>query len=473
MGRESKEMSKEFIEYQEFIVNHPHYKGFPITRNSDGSLRWVVSGKSDIGQQRIEWLDKKRMELGIPKNLGWRTEVCYAIHPLKKKPCQICGRVMSLDYIYLNERIATKLNEQLNIPVAFSNCSDIHDVVREIINYLGNKGYFVLSKYFKVPDTIPNTIPEYTKYILSIGKQKKLLGPGAMGNPPDRADGFHSYNRCCRGTSDKGRHKENLKRYGDDRRAYENWSDGNWKAANRLMKEFNKYGVSADHIGPISLGFCHRPRFQPMTIQEQSIKNNRMSFADVNLLISDEKKGQEVVSWHSKPLWDKLKYIITNDYEAKIASDYMRKNLHFILSSLAYLHMNDCDDFLIKKILSKNLIYSFYDYSFDGFDSTTGLYKYMHSKELTGKNQQNNVTRYIRVAFESLEKYIDKKNRKIKDDEIFDPVLPILDKVIMEIKSSNYDSAYELLNKAFTIKADIFKASYQAQITNRIYQYEY
>ena len=72
-----------------------------------------------------------------------------------------------------------------------------------------------------------------------------------------------------------------------------------------------------------------------------------------------------------------------------------------------------------------------------------------------------------------VQKYIDKKNRKIKDDEIFDPVLPILDKVIMEIKSSNYDSAYELLNKAFTIKADIFKASYQAQITNRIYQYEY
>ena len=47
-----------------------------------------------------------------------------------------------------------------------------------------------------------------------------------MGNPPDRLDGFHSYNRCCRGTSDKGRFKENLKRYGDDRRAYENWSDG-------------------------------------------------------------------------------------------------------------------------------------------------------------------------------------------------------------------------------------------------------
>lgn len=473
MGRESKEMSKEFIEYQEFIVNHPNYNGFPITRNSDGSLRWVVSGKSDIGQKRIEWLDRKRLELGIPKDLGWRTKVCYIIHPLKAKPCQICGRVMSLDYIYLNEGIATKLNEQLNLPIAFSNCSDINDVTREIISNLGKEGYDVLANFFKVPNYIPNTVAEYTKYILSIGKQRKLLGPGAMGNPPDRADGFHSYNRCCRGTSDKGRHKENLKRYGDDRRAYENWSDGNWKAANRLMKEFNKYGVSADHIGPISLGFCHRPRFQPMTIQEQSIKNNRMSLDDVKLLLSDEEKGQEVISWHSKHIWDKLKFIITDDYEAKVASDYMRKNLHFILSSLAYLHINNCDEFLINKILSKNLEYSFYDYSFDGFDSETGDYLFMYSKELKGKNQQNNATRYIRVAFESLENYIDKKNRKIKDDDILDPVLPILRKAVLEIQSLNFNMAYELLNKAFSIKADIFIVSYQAEIANRIYQYQY
>lgn len=473
MGRESKEMAKEFVEYQEFIVSHPNYKGFPLTRNSDGSLRWVVSGKSDIGQQRIEWLDDKRKELGIPKNLGWRTEVCYAIHPLKEKPCQICGKIMSLDYIYINERIATKLNEELNIPVAFSNCSSINDVVNDIIKYLGNNGYSILSKFFKVHNSIPATIKDYIDYIISVGKEKKLLGPGAMGNPPDRADGFHSYNRCCRGTSDKGRHKENLKRYGDDRRAYENWSDGNWKAANRLMKEFNKYGVSADHIGPISLGFCHRPRFQPMTIQEQSIKNNRMSLADVKLLISDEENGDEVVSWHSKHLWDKLKFIINDDYEARIASDYMRKNLHFILSSLAYLHINGCDEFLIDKILSSNLDYSFYDYSFDGFDSTTGNYDYMYSKELKGKNQENNVTRYIRVAFESLEKYIDKKNRKIKDDEIFDPVMPILNKVVDEINASNFNNAYLLLNKAFSIKANIFEASYKLEIENRIYQYEY
>lgn len=473
MGRQSKEMAKEFVEYQEFIASHSNYNGFPLTRNSDGSLRWVVSGKSDIGQQRIEWLDNERKKLGIPKNLGWRTKVCYAIHPLKEKPCQICGKIMSLDYIYINERIATKLNEELNIPVAFSNCSSINDVVNDIIKYLGNNGYYILSKFFKVPKSIPATIKDYIDYIISVGKEKKLLGPGAMGNPPDRADGFHSYNRCCRGTSDTGRYKENLKRYGDDRRAYENWSDGNWKAANRLMKEFNKYGVSADHIGPISLGFCHRPRFQPMTIQEQSIKNNRMSLADVKLLISDEENGCEVVSWHSKHLWDKLKFIINDDYEARIASNYMRKNLHFILSSLAYLHINGCDEFLINKILSSNLDYSFYDYSFDGFDSTTGNYDYMYSKELKGKNQENNVTRYIKVAFESLEKYIDKKNRKIKDDEIFAPVMPILNKVVDEINSSNFNNAYLLLNKAFSIKSDIFEASYKLEIENRIYQYEY
>ena len=32
-----------------------------------------------------------------------------------------------------------------------------------------------------------------------------------MGNPPDRLDGFHSYNNCCRPTADKGRSDENMK----------------------------------------------------------------------------------------------------------------------------------------------------------------------------------------------------------------------------------------------------------------------
>ena len=55
-----------------------------------------------------------------------------------------------------------------------------------------------------------------------------------MSNAPDRLDGFH-YNRCCRKKTDKGRSDANLASYSKDRRAFENWSDGNWITANMLM----------------------------------------------------------------------------------------------------------------------------------------------------------------------------------------------------------------------------------------------
>ena len=77
---------------------------------------------------------------------------------------------MSLDYIYINERIASKLNEELNIPVAFSNCSSINDVVTDIIRYLGNDGYSVLSKLFNVPNSFPATLKNYIDYIISVVK---------------------------------------------------------------------------------------------------------------------------------------------------------------------------------------------------------------------------------------------------------------------------------------------------------------
>ena len=64
-----------------------------------------------------------------------------------------------------------------------------------------------------------------------------------MSNCPDRLDGFHDHCLKCRPSSDKGRHQSNLQKYGEDRRAYEYWSDGNWKKASWLMKEFNKHNL--------------------------------------------------------------------------------------------------------------------------------------------------------------------------------------------------------------------------------------
>src|SRR3989344_1701512 len=52
--------------------------------------------------------------------------------------------------------------------------------------------------------------------------KRNSLSAGAMSNAPDRLDGYHTYNLCCRSKQDTGRHKSNLARYGEDRRAYEN-----------------------------------------------------------------------------------------------------------------------------------------------------------------------------------------------------------------------------------------------------------
>lgn len=230
-----------------------------------------------------------------------------------------------------------------------------------------------------------------------------------MSNSPDRFDGFHSDGNCCRSKSDKGRHRDNLQRYSQDRRAYENWADGNWKMANRLMAEFYKHGVSPDHIGPISLGFCHRAKFQPVTPEENASKNNRMSLADVKSLITDETNGETVVSWHSKYLWDNLKYKITTNEEAVALSALMRNNLHHVLTTFSIISENGYDNFLMKQL---NPHYSFYDYKFYGFNPLTGEYEKVTRKRLTGKKQQNNAERYIRIAFESLNDYKSKTNRK-------------------------------------------------------------
>lgn len=130
---------------------------------------------------------------------------------------------------------------------------------------------------------------------------KKCLGPGAMSNFPDRYDGFHTYNRCCRATQDKGRSKENLKSYTKDRRAYEYWSDGNIHAANQFMGSSFFDGISADHIGPISLGFVHDPRYlQPMSSGDNSSKRDRLQVVDIERIIETEQRtGVYPMSWQS------------------------------------------------------------------------------------------------------------------------------------------------------------------------------
>ena len=463
MPRKERKISKEFKQYMEMIVNHPNYNGYPYRRKEDGSIVWVATRKSPLGKRRVDWLNEKRISLGIPREQGWISSVAYAIHPTKSKPCQVCGTVLSLEYIYLNKSLIKKLEKFSKFQGKFTNLTTIY----ELLNYLGETGTgnpneFIF-KLFNIKALDIGSSDKTIEKLLHYGKEKKYLGPGAMSNAPDRMDGYHSYNRCCRAKEDTGRHSSNLRRYGDDRRAYENWAEGNWKAANRLMKEFNKHGVSADHIGPISLGFYHRPRFQPMSVAEQATKNNRMSLSDVQILLEDELNGQDVISWHSKPLWNRLKNNIHTDSEAVTASHIMRKNMHIVLSCLADLKASSCIEFL-KWLLEPQLQYSYFDYRFVGFDPKTGTYKNMITREVNGRSQINNAMRYTRISLESLDKYIEKTNRKFQGSELLQVISHDLEHAITQAKSNRYDSAKKMLLQAFEKIAGILENEYINEI---------
>jgi hypothetical protein len=369
-----------FKEYMKFIVEHPNYKGMPFLYKKDGGIRWIVTRGSEAGQARLQWWNNKRKELGFSKDTRI-SKIVRTIHPTGEKPCQICGKVMSLDYIYPNKK--------------------------------GTKS------------------------------------PGAMSDAPDRLEGYHTYNLCCRGKQDTGRHQSNLARYGEDRRAYETWSEGDWKAASWLMKEFQKHKVSPDHLGPISLGFMHRPNFRPLTSAENSARGNRMTYEDVQLLIKDERISP-VISSHSKFIWDILKNKVKNNNDALKLSKLMRENIHCILGIFSYL-----SDKGYKEFLTKNFLYPEYaDYSigFEGFDPKTGSYTKMIKIKGDKKQYLNNAKRYIRIALESLKEYSLKKNRHLKSFLTKD-VQENLDSVIDALKQKNEKIALSKLYKTFEIIA--------------------
>lgn len=386
MARKKRNWHPDFVKYMEFIVSHPNYKEMPYAYKDDGTIRWIVAGKSEIGQARLKWWDKKREELSIPKEGKWISKVARKIHPLGEKPCQVCGKVMKLDYVYKNKR--------------------------------------------------------------------GTLSPGAMSNAPDRFDGYHSYNQCCRSKEDTGRHKENLQRYGEDRRAYEFWVDGDWKAASWLMQEFRKNKVSPDHIGPISLGFSHRPRFNPMSASDNSAKNNRMTLDDVKFLLKDEEKGEMVVSWHSKFIWDKLKHKVKSSEDSLKLSKLMRQNMHYVLRMLYVIHKEGHSDFLVKNFLHPE--YAKFSISFENFNHKDGTFTKIIKIEGDKKQYTNNAERYVRKSLLSLEKYEDKKNRRVIDweDKELDKRLEIIVGLLKQKKEEQAKEEMSAILKLLAEKAE-------------------
>lgn len=421
MAREEKEWNSRFLAYMKMIANHPNYKGLPIKKKADGTLSWIATAKSEIGEERIEWCLEKADELGIQQRAGVYADVMLAIHPTKWKVCQTCGKAMSLYYHYPNANFLKSLNKEFNSE--FTDCDHISDIWDELLNQ-GYKKKHIASFLIKKGDLdlTPNTaekdeIIDALEYACRKGG-KKLLGPGAMSNFPDRYDGFHTYNRCCRASQDKGRSKENLKSYTKDRRAYEYWSDGNIHAANQFMGSSFFDGISADHIGPISLGFIHDPRYlQPMTTSDNSSKRDRLQLEDIEKIIETYNRTKIYpMSWYSKLIWE---YILKNysSHKNLIASEYRdalkqnMANFMYVLWIILKSCPNNGEQFLEDSLLAPNYQYFNYSYNFNSNGEITSK----TARHFTNRNQ-NETERYKRIAIEAVYDYNDKDNRHVNNN---------------------------------------------------------
>lgn len=421
MGREERDWNPKFISYMNMIVNHPNYRGLPIKRKADGSLSWIATAKSEIGKKRIEWCLNKADELGIKKQPGVYADVMLAIHPTKMKVCQTCGKEMSLYYHYPNVHFLNAINKTFG--TSFTDCDHISDIWDSLIKN-GNSKYKVSSFFIAKGNLDLNPNRSTKEEIISALEfacrkgDKKLLGPGAMSNFPDRFDGFHTYNRCCRSLQDKGRSKENLKSYTKDRRAYEYWSDGNIHAANQFMGSSFFKGTSADHIGPISLGFVHDPRYlQPMSSSDNSSKRDRLQIEDIEKIIETYNRTNIYpMSWYSKTLWE---YILNNykshpKFVATRYRDALKQNMSnymFILWNILTSCSDNGEKFLEKYLLSPHYECFNYTYKFNA----AGEIISKQPRHFTDRNQDE-LLRYKRIAIDAVYDFNDKSNRNISND---------------------------------------------------------
>ncbi len=409
-----KKWHPKFLEYMEKIINNPNYKGIPYKRNNKGQIAWIAPKVGEIGKKRIKWVLEKAQILGYPNIAGVYARVMFHIHPTKEKPCQICGRIMSLKYIYLNNGLIKALNK---IGFTFTELNTIGEVCEEIEKRY-NRDFLIafIEDKFKIPVENGESIEAIVSRCEELCRNgnSKMLGPGAMSNFPDRLDGFHTYNRCCRKKEDTGRHDDNMKTYNKDRRAYEYWSDGNIYAANKFMHSSFFNGYSADHIGPISLGFKHDSLLlQKMTNGDNSSKRDRLLLSDVKKLIKIEEQntGFTCASWFINKIWEEIRGNITRIKQDELNKyrDILKQNMFLFMSLLQQLkNSKNGEKFLVSKLLEPKYDYFNYEYTFEenGQIATQTL----KNKTDATKNEYD---RFERIALTSIDEYIEKNNRRI------------------------------------------------------------
>lgn len=435
----------EFLEYAQKIVGHPNYVGMPDPIGDRGEIQWEapsnrLSGKfKDTHHRRREWWRQKAISLGIDPSSEstWISKTAKMIHPFGSKPCKTCGKELKIAYCYPNEHFFKRLRKLSYIDESFEllEVEHICDLIGRMDDRFGIRIFGDLPSLFvttsiSIP-SLPNSLLAWQTFLIEkyIPQEPRMLSPGAMSNPPDRFDGFHSFNRCCRATADTGRTKENLKTYVTDRRVFEYWVDGDWVAADRLMGQVRSNAVfetqecfnsqqggvhpapcQADHIGPISLGFTHRPQFQLLCKICNSGKNNRMYASDINLLTTAEADGEKVISWFAKEIWNLRKGSATDTETALRLSKVLRDNRHTYMSLLKEVFDGNHLTFLASLL---HLEVADFDPEFVGLRAENHITKYdqLLRNPRTTKYAVEQKARRIRIAFSSLADYHRKENR--------------------------------------------------------------
>lgn len=455
-GGRGREWHPKFIEYMDCIVSNQNYEGMPCVFKADGAeYDWTIpsfraegSQNWDGNHQRRAWWRAKADQLGIEQSGKWISKVAKTIHP-GVKPCQVCGREMLIAYAYPQSRIIEKLNDGLpgDDQLHHHDLLTIWEVVQRLRVTLDSDSAASRLLIHAIPKLKEHLgqdpgLDEIVAVITNelVPNEYRGFSPGAMANPPDRLDGFHTYNLCCRSKQDTGRSKENLRSYGVDRRAFEQWAEGDWGLANRLMSVIGAQAgtcahsgstcaspvptsLSADHIGPISLGFKHAAAFALLCRSCNSAKNNRMSLQDVTWLVELERmRHWSAASWHARPLWESLRGRVGSDDDALLMSKCLRTNQHIFLTALStvvdagsggaltpLLNLVPAESRIEIQPEILNQFVNLHIVHLMGGDYERIPRQVSYSESLKG--------RLIRIAFDSLDGYGRKATRNVRLDE--------------------------------------------------------
>jgi Alw26I/Eco31I/Esp3I family type II restriction endonuclease len=396
--------------YEKTIKEHPNYTFIP----EELKRSWVSVSKKNANPRTACW-ENKRNELidsrEIPEESTF-VNVARHIHPTKKHVCKMCNQEQSIYYEYPTSNTWKWLNKQFRVEKSSENeYLTIFELYAKIEHPTKDETF---KKNFDGIDI---------KDLERICKNDQYIGiklsPGVMGNPPDRLDGFHCYNSICgcRKYHDKGRSDENMKTYTRDRRAYEMYSDGNCLLANSLMGELNLINsqcfgcgknaqMTADHIGPISLGFIHDPaNFQACCALCNSTKNNRLTQEDVDKIKLFEKEGKSMLSWWAKGAWEKTKD--TDEKSIKLSLDQNAKNF---LDVIEWLKGNKED--ILKAFITQSYMNHGNSYKIGGITiSSNGEIVFEHNEVVSEKKTKDKqYNRTVQILLEVSKK----TNRRVK-----------------------------------------------------------